>query len=241
MADKVAWFSCGATSAVACKLGLQKHPDLQICYIETGSHHPDNLRFLHDCEKWFGKEIKILRSAYKDVFDVIERTGFIHSAHYAPCTNKLKTDVRLQYEYEHDIDTYIWGFEKGAKEENRAFRMQQRYPKYKHEFPLIEANLDKPACMELLAQAGIELPQMYKMGYHNNNCIGCIKGGMGYWNKIRKDFPEVFDRMAKIERKIGHSCLKQYFLDELPKEAGREEKNIEPQCSIFCGLINLED
>ncbi len=107
MPEKVAWFSCGATSAVACKLGLQKYPDLQICYIETGSHHPDNLRFLHDCEKWFGKEIKILRSAYKDVFDVIERTGFIHSAHYAPCTNKLKTDVRLQYEYEHDIYIYM--------------------------------------------------------------------------------------------------------------------------------------
>lgn len=30
MADKVAWFSCGATSAVSCKLGLQKYPDLQI-------------------------------------------------------------------------------------------------------------------------------------------------------------------------------------------------------------------
>lgn len=27
MADKVAWFSFGATSAVACKLGLQKYPE----------------------------------------------------------------------------------------------------------------------------------------------------------------------------------------------------------------------
>ena len=106
---KVAWFSCGATSAVACKLGLQKYPDLEICYIETGSHHPDNMRFLHDCEKWFGKKITILRSAYKDIFDVFERTGFIHSAHYAPCTQKLKTLVRQQYEYEHDIDIYIYG------------------------------------------------------------------------------------------------------------------------------------
>ena len=32
------------------------------------------------------------------------------------------------------------------------------------------------------------------MGYNNNNCIGCIKGGMGYWNKIRVDFPEVFEK-----------------------------------------------
>lgn len=239
--EKVAWFSCGTTSAVACKLGLQKYLDLQIVYIETGSHHPDNERFIKDCEKWFGKKITILRSQYKDIFDVIDRTRFIHSAHYAPCTNKLKTDVRLQFEYEHDIDTYIWGFEAGAKEENRANRMKERYPTFKHEFPLIENRLDKKSCLELLRKAGIDLPVMYRMGYHNNNCIGCIKGGMGYWNKIRKDFPDVFDKMAKLERKIGHSCLKQCFLDELPVDAGRDEKILEPQCSIFCGLINLDD
>lgn len=240
MKEKVAWYSCGATSAVACKLALQKYPDLDICYIETGSHHPDNMRFLRDCEKWYGKKITILQSPYKDIFDVFERTGFIHSAHYAPCTAKLKTDVRLKYEYEHDIYIYIWGFESGAKEEARAERMRQRYTQFKHEFPLIENNLDKPACLDLLKNAGIELPQMYKLGYHNNNCIGCVKGGMGYWNRIRKDFPQVFDRMAKLERKIGHSCLKQYFLDELPPDAGKEEKMLEPQCSIFCGLINLK-
>ena len=32
---------------------------------------------------------------------------------------------------------------------------------------------------------------MYDLGYPNNNCIGCIKGGMGYWNRIRKDFPDI--------------------------------------------------
>jgi 3'-phosphoadenosine 5'-phosphosulfate sulfotransferase (PAPS reductase)/FAD synthetase len=237
---KIAWFSCGATSAVACKLGLNKYPDLEVCYIETGSHHPDNLRFLRDCERWFGKKITVLKSEYKDIFDVFERTGFIHSAHYAPCTQKLKTLVRQKYEYENDIDTYIWGFEYGAKEQARAERMCQRYTQFKHEFPLIDARLDKPACLALIKDADIQLPQMYKMGYHNNNCIGCVKGGMGYWNRIRKDFPDVFDRMAKLERKIGHHCLKQCFLDELPVDAGRDEKVLEPQCSIFCGLINSD-
>lgn len=70
--------------------------------------------------------------------------------------------------------------------------------------------------MGMLWKAGIEIPAMYKMGYNNNNCIGCVKGGMGYWNKIRKDFPEVFNRMAVIEREVGATCLKdksgKYFL-----------------------------
>ena len=59
----------------------------------------------------------------------------------------------------------------------------------------------------MLWKAGIEIPAMSKMGYNNNNCIGCVKGGMGYWNKIRKDFPEVFAQMAQIERDVGATCL----------------------------------
>ena len=62
--------------------------------------------------------------------------------------------------------------------------------------------------MGMLWKAGIKQPVMYSMGYNNNNCIGCVKGGMGYWNKIRKDFPEVFAQMAQIERDVGATCLK---------------------------------
>lgn len=238
---KVAWFSGGATSAVACKLALQKYNDVEICYIETGSHHPDMGRFLKDCERWFNKEVTILKSRYKDHFDVIERTGVIRMPRYAPCTEHLKVRVRQEFEYNHpEITHYIWGFEKGSKEEARAERISERYPDYKHLFPLIESNLDKNSCLALLEQQGIKFPEMYKLGYSNNNCIGCVKGGMFYWNKIRKDFPEVFDRMMKLERKIGHHCLKECFLDELPEGAGRD-KPVMPQCSIFCNFVNFDN
>lgn len=47
--------------------------------------------------------------------------------------------------------------------------------------------------------------------------------------------------MAEIERKIGHSVLKSYYLDELPMDAGRDEKEIMPMCSIFCGFVNFDE
>jgi len=105
---------------------------------------------------------------------------------------------------------------------------------------LIDKGLSKEDCLAMLQNANIALPAMYKLGYHNNNCIGCVKGGAGYWNKIRVDFPQHFDRMAKLERVIGASITKskgeRVFLDELPKDAGDypTEQNIE--CSIFCKL-----
>lgn len=54
----IAWFSCGATSAVACKFALQMYDDVRICYIETGSGHPDNERFIRDCEQWYGQKMR---------------------------------------------------------------------------------------------------------------------------------------------------------------------------------------
>lgn len=237
---KVAWFSGGATSAVACKLALQEYKNVEIVYIETGSHHPDSIRFLRDCEKWFNKKIMILQSRYKNHFDVIERTQVIRMPKYAPCTKNLKVRVRQEFEYAHpEITHYIWGFEKGKHEEERAERMKETYPQFTHIFPLIDANLDKGNCMVLIENAGIKIPEMYKLGYSNNNCIGCVKGGMYYWNKIRRDFPDVFNKMAKLERKIGYHCLKECFLDELNPTAGRDNP-IMPQCSIFCGFVNLE-
>jgi hypothetical protein len=89
---------------------------------------------------------------------------------------------------------------------------------------------------------------MYKLGYNNNNCIGCVKGGIGYWNKIRKDFPERFNRMAQIERIVGASCLKEQdgtrlFLDELDPNRGVNVKPIVPDCSLTCAIefAQIED
>ena len=238
--ETVAWFSAGATSAVACKLALKKYPDLKILYIETGSHHPDNLRFLRECENWYGREIQILQSMYyRDVFDCIERTRFINAPWGAACTSRLKVDVRKQYEYEHNIERYIWGFEFDKREIRRSERMVERYPDFKHEFPLIDERLDKPACLCLLEKAGIKLPIMYDLGYHHNNCIPCVKGSQGWWNKVRRDFPEYFERMSRLERELGRHCLPGCFLDELDPNAGKDE-TVTPACSIFCGMIDID-
>ena len=53
---------------------------------------------------------------------------------------------------------------------------------------------------------------------------------MGCWNKIRQDFPESFDRMAKAERDVGNSCIKHVFLDELDPDAGGQTKIVRPDC-----------
>lgn len=241
---KIAWFSCGITSAVACKLAVETWDDVELYYIHIDSHHSDNWRFIADCEEWIGKKINIVQShKYKDQFDVIEKTRYINGAYGARCTKELKKEVRFKLEKELKPENQIFGFEFSKKEINRAIRFKQQYPDTNPLFPLIEDKLTKERCAGILMSAGVELPVMYKLGYNNNNCVGCVKGKMGYWNKIRKDFPEVFDKMAKAERETNATCIKEdlpgggsqkVFLDELDKDRGRDLKPIVPDCGMFC-------
>jgi hypothetical protein len=78
---KVAWFSCGVTSAVACKLAVDEYgkDNVELFYIVINSAHEDNERFILDCENWIGKKInKIQSTKFKDQFEVIEKIKYVN-------------------------------------------------------------------------------------------------------------------------------------------------------------------
>lgn len=230
----IAWWSGGVTSTVATKLALEEFEDVQIYFCETNQHHEDNIRFIKDCENWYGQKIHILTNMkWQSVENVLDH-GYINGPTGAHCTKVLKKDVRIAIEKMVAFDAQVFGFEYEPKQIKRGQRFVEQYPASKAVFPLIEAKVNKAMAMQMLVDAGIELPAMYRLGYSNANCVGCVKGGMGYWNKIRQDFPEIFERTARLERKAGHSCIKGKFLDELDPKAGRFEKIELPECGIYC-------
>lgn len=230
----ISWFSGGCTSAVACKIAIETYgkDNVHLVYIETGSHHEDHPRFLADCERWYDKKIEAIRSTkYSSVIDAVTKIKFLNSPYGASCTRVLKKAVRVAYEIQHpEITHQVWGFEFNQKEMNRASRIKDTIPQYEHLFPLIERKITKEGALLLLEEAVIEFPAMYRLGYTNSNCLGCIKGGKAYWNKIRIDFPEIFAEMAAVERAQNHTCLKDVFLDELDPSAGRGKKPLVMDC-----------
>jgi len=236
----LAWFSCGAASAVAAKLTVEKFPKAEILYCDTLKYeHPDNARFLNDVSKWIGKEIKILKSKkYEDIFHVFEETGWLVGPGGARCTTELKKNVRRDYQL--PDDTHVFGFT--SDEKKRIDRFNEEQPDLKSWFPLYEQGISKSNCFSILQNAGITLPAMYLLGYPNNNCVGCVKGQAGYWNKIRKDFPEAFERMSRVERNMGVAINKKYvgkkrvriFLDELPPDMGRIIDEPDIECGVLC-------
>lgn len=169
---------------------------------------------------------------------MINANRYVNGPAGARCTKELKKAVRQRVEREINWSNQVWGFEFEKSQINRAIRFQQQFAYTNPLFPLIENKLSKNECAGIVYMAGIEIPEMYKLGYNSNNCIGCVKGGAGYWNKIRIDFPDYFKKMAETEREVNATCLKnengKLFLDELEPNHGNPTDLVLSECGIFC-------
>lgn len=251
MAKTVAWFSCGAPSAVAAKLALAE-ADVTIAYCEVKEEHPDNMRFLKDCEKWFGQEVLILgNDEYnRSIYEVFRKTRFLVGPSGARCTTELKRNVRKAFQ--EPGDALILGYTIEEQKRVRQFEAQNAEG-YRLWPILIEKQLTKADCKAIVQRAGIRLPRMYELGYRNNNCVGCVKGQAGYWNKIREDFPDdsevgfhPYSRMNAMERELGRTVCKRewtevgerkrerLYLDEISPDLGRYPDEPDIECGIFC-------
>lgn len=207
----VAWFSCGAASAVATKLALAKYPEVLICYTDPGGEHPDNARFLAECEAWFGQKVRVLKSnRYSHPLEVCEEHRFLSSPEGAPCTAAMKK-IPARAEWGMG-DIEIFGYTRDELE--RLERWKRENFDRRIECPLIDQGISKADCFDMLMGAGIELPAMYRLGFRNNNCIGCVKArdSVDYWKRVRKHFPEQFERVARLEKELGY-CINRVSRD----------------------------
>lgn len=131
----VSWFSAGVSSAVATKLA---NPD-RIIYIHIDDQHSDTLRFVKDCEAWFGKPVEILQSPLRCVENAVRAAGgrgYINGVGGAACTLRLKKRVRKEWELDNPgRHTYVWGFD--ANERDRAEKVERAMTDFDHMFPIL--------------------------------------------------------------------------------------------------------
>ena len=237
------WFSCGAASAVAAKKTIEKYGkthEIVIVNNPVVNEHPDNERFLKDCEVWLGQKIiKAINKNYPscNIVDVFEERKYISGIKGAPCTVELKKEARYQFEKENEIDWHVLGFTADEKKRSDRFKKFER----SNLIPiLIDENITKEDCFRILNEAGIRLPEIYSLGYPNANCIGCVKSSSPtYWNLVRKTFPEIYEERAEQSRRIGAKLVrlkgKRIFLDEL-KSTDKGGKIKSWDCGIFCDM-----
>ncbi|WP_335956222.1 hypothetical protein [Acinetobacter guillouiae] len=157
----VCWFSCGAASAVATKIMLEKaakiFPKVPVVIANSPiiEEHSDNERFFNECEQWFGQQIiRIFNPRYpqglNSIYEVFKK-GYLKGVKGAPCTTQLKRIPRGMFQKEGDL--HVFGYD--IAEIDRAQDFEERNPSLNSYFPLIESDLSKADCLGMLQDAGI--------------------------------------------------------------------------------------
>lgn len=264
----ICWWSGGVTSAVACRIAIDMYglDACRIIFIDTFNEDLDTYRFKADCEKWYGKNIETITEVgenkkYESIQDVWFDHLSLNVANGAICSGELKRKVRVDWQKKNKYNHQVFGFD--VDEPNRAKNIKKNYPTAKPIFPLLMFGHNKKECIKLIEKEGIEIPNMYKFGFTNNNCFqtGCVQGGVGYWQKIMKEHPKKWEAMAAIEHELTNlkgkpvTCLKDQsneaklngryhvFLKkhhnypnhkELRDMKGRPVENL-MECNGFCG------
>ena len=240
----VVWFSCGAASAVAAYLTIERYGathNIRVVNNAVAEEDPDNRRFLRDVAAWIGIEIETAGNPNfpdNSAVSVWNQRQYMSGNRGAPCTVVLKKDARQIWEAENHHDHMVFGFTADEKKRHDRFVLTER----SNVLPvLIDAGMTKQDCFDFLALGGISPPAIYARGYPNANCIGCVKAtSPTYWNLVRGQDPEVFASRAEQSRRIGARLVRhknrRIFLDELPADAkGRPLKQLRmPECGIFC-------
>ena len=263
MSRLVFWYSCGAASATAIKIGLadreycDQFDEIIIAYCKVKEEHPDNDRFFKECEAWFNHPIlTLMHEKYEgSIYKVFDK-NYMSTPNGSPCTRALKKQVREKFQKTGDV--HVFGYT--VEEVSRSDNFIDANNDIETWWPLIERKITKENCLAMIERAGIELPEMYKLGYEHNNCVGCVKGGMGYWNKIRVDFPENFEKMKNFEVEKGYTVLSEnrkndegewithlnaktqkliktkfpLYLKDLDPSRGRMSDEPKIECGIFC-------
>ena len=201
----IAWWSGGIASAYACHIALQIYKNVVIVFQDTDNEDEDTYRFLTDCEKLYSQQIERISRIGKD-YKNIEEIWFkylsLNNATGAICSTELKREVREEYQNPKTDHAQIFGYD--MSETKRHFNMRKNYPEINCISPLIDNKISKADCINFFKQQGIEIPNAYKLGFRNNNCLqtGCVRGGIGYWKQYKRQFPERFNRMAEREHEL---------------------------------------
>jgi len=272
----ICWWSGGITSAVACKIAIDLYgvENVRVIFIDTKNEHVDTYRFMADCSVWYQKDIEVITGIgekYKSIQDVWRRWNSLNVASGAVCSSELKREVREKWQKENEYTHQVFGFD--LDEPKRVKAMKLNHQKAKPIFPLWLHGYSKEDCIKIVSDSGIEIPKMYQLGFRNNNCFGvseesiggCVQGGIGYWQKMKRDFPLKFDKMAeeehlltdrkgspvtmlRLSKKKDDEKRIPLFLKPHPKYPNlpnlKDQKGREPEplfeCNGFCGTNDLE-
>jgi 3'-phosphoadenosine 5'-phosphosulfate sulfotransferase (PAPS reductase)/FAD synthetase len=218
-------FSGGRTSAVMTKIILDEKKNthnIVVTFANTGCEHEGTLKFVKDCDDYWGfntvwlesvRDAKIGVGTRHKIVDfesasrngepyeeAIKKHGIFNSVRPA-CTSYLKTEV---------MESYLKsiGFLRGKKinydtaigiRADEMDRMSIHQKKERFIYPLIDLNMTKEDVLEYMRKAPFDLNIPENMG----NCVWCWKKSFRKLVDVARKNPQAFDFPRRMEKMYG--------------------------------------
>lgn len=195
----VVMFSGGAGSWAAAKRVAEQRGtgDLTLLFADTLMEDEDLYRFLDEAAANVGGQLVKVAEG-RDPWQVFFDRRFLGNTRVDPCSEELKRNFLRRWLEEHCApqDTVVYlGFD--WTEPHRMARAARHWVPWRMEAPLMHP--PHRLKEDLLAEAGIEPPLLYRLGFPHNNCGGfCIKAGHTHFKHLLRVMP---DRYAYHERR----------------------------------------
>lgn len=214
----IAMFSGGAASAYVAYLMVQKHgkENSKLFFTDTLWEHKDNKRFMIEVAEEIDIDIKTVRDG-RTPDEVFEDTKFLGNSRLAKCSSQLKVRQTVLYLEELRDEGYepILYFGIGKHEKRRRDSLETLYnhnllPRDGEEqpvktvFPLYESNISDDEIKRIITKDwGIELPEMYHLGFSHANCGGrCVRGGFNHYKHLYETWPNVYIEQEEMENRL---------------------------------------
>ncbi|XMB66263.1 hypothetical protein RI065_08150 [Mycoplasmatota bacterium zrk1] len=205
-------FSGGASSSYVAKWVVDKYgkDNCILFFTDTLWEHKDNYRFMEQCAQYLDMEwTRVVDGRTPE--EVFFNMKFLGNARMAKCSEELKVRQTLIYIEDLRDEGYepILYFGIGPHESHRADNLKRHYEHFPLEpvecrFPMIDSISQEVKARYIIENEwGIELPKMYKLGFHHANCNGrCVRAGMHHYANLYLEMPEIYKLQEDMEERF---------------------------------------
>jgi len=202
-----------------------------ILFCDTGMEFPGLYNHIDKLEKYIGRPITRLKSPYTFDYYFFEYTpkrknpaleGQVGLSWAGPrnrwCTAWLKTRIIGKYLRELEKDYTVVQYIGIAADE----------PKRVHDlkYPLVDWGMTEADCLAYCKERGFDWDGLYDI-FHRVSCWCCPLQSYDELRKLRKHFPELWERMRYMDKNTWRKITKYYSVEEFETRFAFEDECLE--------------
>lgn len=155
----------------------------EIVFCDTGSEYPETYEFLN---KFIGKYPVSIIQPKKSLYDYSWGYRMVPATWPRWCSVKFKIEPFADYVEKPSFKNLAFATDEGHR---AKLSLDDGI---EHRFPLIENDIDREGCKDIIRQAGLPVP-------HRSKCWFCPFQTIAEWKELRMNHPDLFCKAEQLE------------------------------------------